>query len=141
MHFCTVQVAISGDIQQVVHRNAMSPVSWPEVEVLRFVHGEDAITEIKPIARIDQGQRDERERLTLIYGREPVEKCFGARNSQIEMEAYDVKLVDGVQWLNPITNHIETTGGAPPEPEDIPVLPPRVRKAGPQNLAQPEKPF
>jgi len=57
------------------------------------------------------------------------------------MEAYDVKLVDGVQWLNPITNHIETTGGAPPEPEDIPVLPPRVRKAGPQNLAQPEKPF
>src|SRR5262245_36128507 len=128
MHFCTVQIAIAGDIQQVMHRNQYDPVSWPELDVLRFVHGEDAVTSIKVIARVDQDQRDERERLTLMYGRQPIEACFGARNARIELEATDVKLEDGFEWKNPITNQLETVGQPPPEPELPPHATGKVRQ-------------
>ena len=144
MHFCTAQVAIAGDIQQVVHRNPFSPVSWPELEVLRFVHGEDAVTDIKVISRVDQDQREERERLALMYGRAPIEACFGARNAKIELEADGPKLEDGLEWLNPITNQVETVGQPPPEPELPPHATGKFRQPGVQKgikIAAGEKPF
>jgi hypothetical protein len=132
MHFCLAQVAIAGDSQQIVHRGLFSPVSWPEIEVLRFIHGEDAVTDVKPFARVDQRPRDERDRLIQIYGGEPVERCFPGRSTRdIEMEAADAKIDNGVEWLNPITQQQEVVGEAPPEYEPPPYsAPPRQRKAG-----------
>jgi hypothetical protein len=144
MHFCTAQIAIAGDSQQVMHRNPFDPVSWPELEVLRFIHGEDAVTDIKVISRIDQDQRDERDRLLMHYGRAPIDACFGARNSKIEMEASDIKLEDGLEWRNPITNQVETVGQPPPEPELPPHFTGKVRQPGVQKgikIAAQEKPF
>jgi hypothetical protein len=118
LHFCTAKIAIAGDIQQVVSRNRFDPVSWPELEVLRFVHGDDAVTDVEVFAKADQSPRDERERLVLRYGAEPLERCFPGRSTRdIEMEAPDVKLVDGVQWCNPLTMQYEVVGEAPPEYE------------------------
>lgn len=131
MHFCMAQVAIAGDNQQIVHRGLYTPVSWPELEVLRFLHGEDAVTDIKPFARVDQNQRDERDRLVQIYGLKPVSDCFPGRSTRdIEMEAQDAKLLDGVEWFNPITRQHEIVGETPPEYEPPP--PPRARRAGVQ---------
>jgi hypothetical protein len=134
MHFCMAQVMIAGDNQQVVHRGLFSPVSWPEIEILRFIHGEDAVTEVKPFARIDQRPRDERDRLVQIYGAEPVERCFPGRSTRdIEMEAENAKIDNGVEWLNPITHQHEIVGEAPPDYEPPPYsAPSRPRKAGAQ---------
>ena len=145
MHFCTATIALAGDNQQVVRRDHFQPVSWPELEVLRFLHGDDAISEVEPFAFVQQPPKEERERLQLLYGKQPVDACFGQRGvNQIEVDAAGAKIIDGVEWKNPLTNQVEVTGEDPPEYEPPPhSAPPSMRKPGVQKGVKiaAEKPF
>lgn len=130
MHFCKANIAIGGDDRNVAARAEYSPVSWPEIEILRLVHGEQSVTEVQPFAEVRQSAREERDRLALIYGPELCAHAWGGRSSPTEMEAPGVKLRAGVSWLNPLTNEEEVTGGgeAPEssEDDDVPFDEPKV---------------
>ena len=116
MHFCTALVQIAGDSQQVVYRDKYSPVSWPEVELLRNIHGDDAIYEVKPFVRVEQSSREERVRLVLRYGKPYVDLAFGqGRGQNIEMDAAEADIAYGETWKNPLTQ-LEETIEAAPEP-------------------------
>jgi hypothetical protein len=117
MHFCTAKVSIGGDMQNVMARDFYSPVSWPEVEVLRYIHGDSAVDEIMPFVEVPQTGKAERERLRLIYGEEPLQALWGGRNTPGEMNAPQYKLKKGVQWFNPLSQDVETTEGTPPPAE------------------------
>lgn len=137
MHFCTAYVAIAGDKGQVVHRNLFNPVSWPEIEVLRHVHGDDAVLEVKPFVHVSQDVRAERERLRLIYGDEAINACFPGRNPRMEIDAPEADIAYGARWKNPMTQLEETIFDsrlAQPEP---PLTPEGESKAG--NKKAPEK--
>jgi hypothetical protein len=110
MHFCTAYIAIGNDQEQRAHRHEFNPVSFPEVDLLRYLHGESAVTEVVPFARVEQSPRDERMRLVLIYGEKVVEPVYPGRNPGMVMELPDVTLKDNVAWFNPITGHAVTTG-------------------------------
>lgn len=102
MHFCTAKISLAADLRNVVDRDAYSPISWPEVEVLRVVHGETAITEIKPFVSVQQSEKDEKTRLRLIYG-DVVEEVFPGRNPRMEMDAPGAKLPEPTPlWRNPL---------------------------------------
>jgi hypothetical protein len=109
MHFCTAYVAIGNDDGQRAHRHEFSPVSLPEIDLLRFLHGESAVTDIIPFVRVEQTPREERERLVSIYGEKVVEGVYPGRNPQMEMELPEVALKDGVAWYNPITGRSTMT--------------------------------
>jgi hypothetical protein len=112
MHFCAAMVRVAGDKDQVVFRDEFNPISWPEVELLRSIHGDDAVYEVKPFARVDQSSRDERSRLVLRYGREYVDLAFGqGRGAAIEMEAAEADIEPGKTWKNPLTQLEETIDG------------------------------
>lgn len=103
MHFCTAKIALSGDLLNVVHRDSFAPVSWPEIEILRTLHGEEAITDIKPFVRIEQSAKDEKHRLAVIYGAEIVEHVFPGRNPQMQLDVEGAKLPDQIPpWRNPL---------------------------------------
>jgi hypothetical protein len=85
MHLCTCKIALNNDLQQVVHRNRFEPVSWPEIGVLQFIHGEQAIYDPLPVDEIETTPREERERLQLIYG-DVVGQIYPGRNPNMEME-------------------------------------------------------
>lgn len=103
MHFVTCSVRLSGDLRSVVVRDTFAPVSWPEVEILRAIHGDDAIVDVKPFASVEQTPKAEKERLALKYGGETVENIFPGRNPQMEMEAKGAKLPEQTPlWWNPL---------------------------------------
>lgn len=113
MHFCKANVAIGDDNNNIMVRSEFAPVSWPEVEILRIIHGSEAVTEVVPFARVNQTAKEERERLALIYGEGPCMQLWGGKNPPRELEAPDAKLPAGVtfSWKNPLTMAIETIGG------------------------------
>ena len=102
MHFVTCNVALNGGLLTVVPRTPLRPVSWPEVEVLRHLHGDDAVRDVKPFVSVQQSAKAEKERLKLIYGR-VIEDIFPGKNPQMELEAPKAKLpAKPPFWRNPI---------------------------------------
>jgi hypothetical protein len=116
MHFCTAHIAIGSDDRNTMVRGEYNPVSWPEIEILRLVHGEHAITEVVPFAEVRQDPKSERERLSEIYGAEHCANAWGGRSSPSEMNAPGVKLKAGIEWVNPLTYETEITGTDDAEP-------------------------
>jgi hypothetical protein len=109
MHFCTAMIAIANDDQQVVYRGPFEPVSWPEIEVLRTIHGDEAVRNVKPFVFVEQTMKAEKERLGLIYGGVVSEKVWVGRNAHMELDAAEMTALDpGTPWLNPLTGAIET---------------------------------
>ncbi len=135
MHFCTAYVAIAGDKNQIVHRGRFNPVSWPEIEVLRAVHGDDSVTEVNPFVEVEQDPRAERERLVLIYGGEALNLCFPGRNPRMDMNAPEVEPAYGAEWKNPLTQLHEFVPNAP-EPTTDPKSNGKLAKG-----KKPEEPF
>lgn len=60
-------VAIGGDILNVVHRHAHTPVTFPELLVLRYVHGENSVTEVFEVGHIERDEAAEYARLCQVY--------------------------------------------------------------------------
>lgn len=113
MHFCTALVQIAGDRDQTVFRDMYAPISWPEVEVLRVIHGDEAVSEVKPFVRVEQKPRVERERLALRYGKDYVDAAFGqGRGDNILVDAPEADIAYGATWKNPLTQLEETIDDA-----------------------------
>lgn len=110
MHFCTAKIAIAGDERNVYTATEFDPVSWPEIQVLQFLHGPESITDVEVFASAAQAPRDERQRLLEKYREAPIIEVFGGRQAPAEMEAPDVTIHPGIRWMNPITRKVETTG-------------------------------
>jgi len=109
MHFCRAEIAIGGDDRNIMHLDNFSPVSWPEILVLQFLHGEDSVNRIMPFVRVEQSPRAERQRLIAKYS-EPVILQVFARQNPSDMEAPKAILPNGHAWFNPITQRHEITG-------------------------------
>ncbi len=109
MHFCSATVRLTGDLRNTVARTTFHPVSWPEIEVLRHLHGHDAVIDVKPFVTVEQSAKAEKERLRLIYGNVVLEDVFPGRNPQMEMEAPGAKLPEPTPtWQNPMTGEMIT---------------------------------
>ena len=123
MHFCTAMVMVAGDKDQIVFKDKFNPVSWPEIELLRVIHGDDAVSEVKPFVRVDQRPRDERTRLILKYGKPYVDECFPGRGGDIVTEAAEAGIAYGETWKNPLTQLEETIDGDGPAVDAEPAKP------------------
>lgn len=107
MQFVTCTVSLDGGLLMLVPRDTYNPVSWPEVEVLRQIHGDDAVRDVKPFVSVKQSPRAEKERLMLIYGR-IVDDIFPGKNPNMEMESPKSKLPPKTPaWRNPIIDSVE----------------------------------
>lgn len=71
MEFCSVSVRLGGRPDHVV---ANKVVSVPEIKLLQYIHGEDAVTDIIPTENRNVTSADERERLKQAYEPAQVEE-------------------------------------------------------------------
>jgi len=120
MHFCTAHISIGGDPRNIMYRDQFSPVSWPEVEVLREIHGHDAVSEIIPFTVVNQTARDERQRLASKYGDEVLATRWGGKNPPTELDAPGVRIKPEIIWQNPLSGQTEKTTTTGSEPYTIP---------------------
>jgi len=106
MHFVSCKVRLAGNMGMEVVRDAFNPVSYPEVEILRYIHGDDAVLDVKVIGEAEQSARDEKERLSLKYGTSVVETVYPGRNpSALELEMPKAK-VEEQPWHNPLDKEV-----------------------------------
>lgn len=88
MQRCNVTVRLAGDVGNTVPKIG---VSVAEIAVLRAIHGSDAIVDIKPIENDKTPHRDERNRLSLIYGRGIVDKIFPGQFAKLPVTLKDIE--------------------------------------------------
>jgi hypothetical protein len=98
MHWCTCRINLSGQNLHIIVIGPHAPVTWPEVQVLSLLHGEDNLYDIKPCAVSDVNPADEKRRLWAKYG-DKVERVFPGRVFRMELqmpgEGLDHRRVDG----------------------------------------------
>jgi len=121
MHFVTCNIALNGEQKMIVNRSEFHPVSWPELEIIRFIHGEDAVRDVKPFVAVPQTSKSEKERLRLIYGNDVVENIFPGKSPSMELDAPGVKAFEKVEWNNPIEIEAEPAPKQRPK-ETTPVI-------------------
>ena len=98
MHWCTCRINLSGQNLHIIQVGPHAPVSWPEIQVLSLLHGEDNLYDIKPCAVAAVNPSDEKRRLWAKYGN-IVEQVFPGRVFRMELtmpgEGLDHRRVDG----------------------------------------------
>jgi hypothetical protein len=83
-------------------------VSWPEVGLLQFLHGDDAVYGCEYVRSERSTAQQEKDRLMSIYGREPVELVYPGRRPNIDGnfpgdkpdEGTDVRPASGMATVN-----------------------------------------
>lgn len=108
---CTVR--LSGDTGNTVLK---SEVTVAEVAVLRSIHGNEAVVDIKPVRQCKTPHREERDRLSLIYGAPRVAALFPGMISRLPVTLDDIALVidgDLPESAQPVTEAPEAGKAEP----------------------------
>jgi len=111
MHWCTGKVNLSGQNFTIVVFDNISPISWPEAQVLMALHGEENVYDLKRCATTDTTPRAEKERLLLKYGN-VAEKVFPGYSPRMEA------LMPGEPEEQPHSNNGEPKPTPQPDDDD-----------------------
>lgn len=85
IHYCTCRINLAGQNCHIIKYEQFNPLTWPEVQVLMALHGDENVMDIVPISIGEVYAGREKERLVQIYGPRIVEACFPGRNFRMEM--------------------------------------------------------
>ena len=78
-------VAIGGDQGNQVYRDRSRPIVFPELPLLQFIHGEDAVTEIHVVGQWDTTNDEVLARIQQIYSPETVREVFPGTRPRLPM--------------------------------------------------------
>ena len=84
IQYCTCKINLAGQNCHTVHYNEFNPVTWPEIQVLMQLHGEENVMDIMPVGIGEVWPAEEKNRLVAIYGPKVVEACFPGRAFRME---------------------------------------------------------
>jgi hypothetical protein len=86
-----VHVAIGGDIRSVVAREwPDGAVTWPEYELLSYIHGAGSLQNPEVIAEtVERSMGEEKNRLLSLYGDEAMSKVYAGSSSNLPTDAPD----------------------------------------------------
>lgn len=87
-------VALAGDIRNVVHRGVDDPVTYPERLVLEFLHGPSTVTDIREVGFVERDEAEERNRLARIYGAKTIQQLFPGVASALPAQDKRVASID-----------------------------------------------
>jgi hypothetical protein len=86
MDYVTAKIALGGDVANVMYRGPDRPVSWPEVTVLQFAHGDEAVYDCEFVRSEVSSAQAEKRRLLGIYGAELINQLFPGARPIMEMD-------------------------------------------------------
>lgn len=89
MSMCTCMVVVGGDLRSQVFRGPHKPVSWPEIEVLKFTHGKGSVKDITVISERESSIPQEKQRLAEKYGGKTIEQIYPGKRPGMEFTAPD----------------------------------------------------
>lgn len=95
IHLCGCRINLAGQNCHIVNYDKFNPLSWPEVQVLQQLHGDENVMDIVPVSIGEATPGREKERLVAMYGSRVVETCFPGRNFRMQL------LMTGDEDLSP----------------------------------------
>jgi len=98
MDYHFIALSIGADITHVITKEY---VTASEIVMLRAIHGETAVTEIRPTGSFDHSSDEERNRLGELYSDEQVSEIFG-KFGQLPATLSDAKIEESYMdkmWL------------------------------------------
>jgi hypothetical protein len=76
-------VALAGDTDNIVHRSADSPVTYPELLVMQYVHGDDAVSDVYALGTEERDNQAELDRMRTAYNAAAVKDVFPGANPRL----------------------------------------------------------
>ena len=76
-------VALGGDTLNIVPRGPDRPVSYPEMLVLQYIHGSDAVSDAFDVGMDDRDNADELSRLRNFYPQGAIKDVFPGNNPRL----------------------------------------------------------
>lgn len=89
MKLYNCEVRLGGSLLQTVPRQR---VSEKELDLLRRIHGADALANVTPVGEVEIVERDELLRLARAYNKQKVEECF-----QVRLDEFDAWLMETIE--------------------------------------------
>lgn len=81
MNLVTAEILIGGDLRNTVVRGEHNPITVPEIEVLRAVHGgEETVKVGEPCGTVKRSAKQEKIRLVTRYGKKIVDAIYPGIN-------------------------------------------------------------
>ena len=99
IHHCTCRINLSGQNCHIVHYDQFNTVTWPQVQVLMALHGDENVMDIMPVAIGDTSPAAEKERLAAHYGARIVEQCFPGRAFRMQMMMTDDEALPHIEEM------------------------------------------
>jgi len=84
IQYCRCKINLAGQNCHTVYFTEHNAVTWPEVQVLMLLHGDENVMDIVPVGIGETYPTAEKNRLAAIYGPRPVETCFPGRSFRME---------------------------------------------------------
>jgi hypothetical protein len=79
-HLLRCMIALAGDKDNVIYRDRSRPIVFPELPILQFLHGEEAVSDVHVVGTWNAPNEEVLARVQLIYTPEVVNQVFpGAR--------------------------------------------------------------
>lgn len=129
------RIMLAGSKDSVVYRGRHNPLSYPEVLIMQFLHGDDAVTEIEEVGTLDMSNNDLLHHLRLTYPMVAVSECFPGARPNLPVRSDEFLKSRAV--LMDAQAKRETPGPGPgPENMTIPKDAPRPRSAASQQRHQ-----
>jgi hypothetical protein len=79
IQYCTCKINLAGQNCHTIIIGEHEPVTWPEIQVLQALHGEENVMDIMPCGIGEVWPTEEKNRLAVKYGRKITEACFPGR--------------------------------------------------------------
>lgn len=76
-------VALAGDEGNIVHRSTDNPVTYPEMLLLQYIHGDDAVSDVFALGEEERDNQNELERLRTTYKAAAVKDVFPGANPRL----------------------------------------------------------
>ena len=75
-HLLRCMVALGGDQGNTVYRHRGRPIVFPELPILQFIHGEEAITDVHVVGTAEMTNDEVLQRLQTLYQPETVQAVY-----------------------------------------------------------------
>jgi hypothetical protein len=87
MHYCTCRINLAGQGFHIIDILATEPMSWPEIQLMMAMHGDENVYGITPIATAESSPADEKRRLSGKYRGQLalIERVYPGRIPQMEL--------------------------------------------------------
>lgn len=83
MQLLSCYVAVAGDDQNIVVREYDTAVTYPELLVLKALHGGENVRRVADAGDVERDPHDERERLSSLYGKQIVDHVFPGEHTAL----------------------------------------------------------